>query len=84
MAVGEVPAKDLDLLFLSARLALVEQSLASRGQFPLVIDDLGTIFDAARLAILGPIFKNLATTTQVLHVSPDPGVQALADSAASL
>ena len=84
VAVGEVPAKDLDLLFLSARLAIVEQSLASRGQFPLVIDDLGTIFDAARLAILASIFKNLSATTQVLHVSADPGVQALADSAASL
>jgi len=84
VAVGEVPAKDLDLLFLSARLALVEHSLASRGQFPLVIDDLGTVFDAARLAILGPIFKHLGTATQVLHVSSDPGVQALADSAASL
>src|SRR5216684_1701030 len=84
VAVGEVPAKELDLLFLSARLAIVEQSLASRGQFPLVIDDLGTIFDAARMAILASIFKNLSATTQVLHVSADPGVQALADSAASL
>jgi hypothetical protein len=84
IAVGEVPAKDLDLLFLSARLALLEHSLASRGQFPLVIDDLSPVFDAGRLAILGPILKHLGTATQVLHVSADPGVQALADSAASL
>lgn len=84
VAVGEVPAKDLDLLFLSARLALVEHSQASRGQFPLVIDDLATIFGAARLAILGPVFKQLGATTQVLHVCSDPAVQALADSAASL
>jgi hypothetical protein len=49
-----------------------------------VINDLSPVFDAARLAILGPIFKQLGTTTQVLHVSSDPGVQALADSAASL
>ena len=84
IAVGGVPPKDLDLLFLSARLALLEHSLPSRGQFPLVIDDLSSVFDPARLVVLGRFFKQLGATTQVFQVSSDPGVQALADTAASL
>jgi hypothetical protein len=83
MSTRQVPAKDLDLVYLAARLALVQQS-ASRGQMPLVVDDLSQVFDPAKRGSVARIFKQLGAVTQVLHVSSDPGAPALADAAATL
>jgi hypothetical protein len=83
LSARELPGKDLDLLYLSARLALVEQ-WASRAQLPMVIDDLSPVFNGAKIAAVSRTFKHLGSLTQVLHVSSDPGVLPLADAAVSL
>jgi len=79
----ELSAKDVDILYLAGRLALFEQA-ASRGQLPLVVDDLASVLDAGRLATLTRIFKQLGTRTQVLQVSSAPDTPTMADAAVSL
>ena len=79
----ELSAKDVDMLYLAGRLALFEQA-ASRGQLPLVVDDLTSVLDAGKLATLTRIFKQLGTMTQVLQVSSSPGTSTMADAAVSL
>jgi len=83
LATRDLPAKDLDLLYLSARLALVAQG-ASRAKLPLVIQDLGALLDAPTLQLVGGVLKQLGAATQVLHLCSDRALQAVADSTASL
>ena len=83
LATSDLPAKDLDLLYLSARLALVAQG-ASLGQLPLVIQDLGALLDAPTLQLVGGVLKQLGAATQVLHLCSDRALQGVADSTASL
>ncbi|HEX4803492.1 MAG TPA: hypothetical protein VFV14_08275, partial [Myxococcaceae bacterium] len=79
----DLPAKDLDMLYLSARVALVAQG-ASRARMPLVVQDLGALLDASTLQLVGGVLKQLGAATQVLHLCSDPALQAVADSTASL
>jgi len=79
----DLPAKDLDLLYLSARLALVAQE-ASRALMPLIVQDLGVLLDTGTLILLGGILKQLGAATQVLHLCSDRALQSMADSTASL
>jgi hypothetical protein len=83
MSSREMPAKDFDLLYLSFRLSLAEAS-ASRGQMPLIVDDLRALLGSSGAAVLGGVLKQLGAATQVLHVTADPGAAALADSTVSL
>jgi uncharacterized protein YhaN len=83
VSTRDLPAKDLDLLYLSARLALVAQG-ASRGLMPLIVQDLGLLLDTGTLILLGGILKQLGAATQVLHLCSDRALQSMADSTASL
>ena len=55
-----------DQLFLSLRLAAIEQHIASRGPFPVIVDDLLVQFDDARALATLEVLAELGTKTQVL------------------
>lgn len=68
VTAGELPARDLDLLYLSVRLTLVEK-LSAQEKVPLIVEDsLGAILDASKQTLLGRMLKHLGSLTQVLHV----------------
>lgn len=55
-----------DQLFLSLRLAAIERHIASRGPFPVIVDDLLVQFDDARALATLEVLAELGTKTQVL------------------
>ncbi len=68
--LGEVPAKDVDLIWISLRLTLVEKH-ATIAKVPLVVEDTFTgAVDEAKAPLLVRMLKHLGTQTQVLHVTP--------------
>jgi uncharacterized protein YhaN len=65
----ELSGKDLDLLYLSLRLTLVEK-YSAQGKLPVVIEDtLGTAIEPGKQGLLGRMLKHLGSLTQVLHVT---------------
>ncbi|MFT3836849.1 MAG: chromosome segregation protein SMC [Myxococcaceae bacterium] len=68
--LGEVPPKDVDLIWLGLRLTLVEK-YAAVAKVPLVVEDTfaGSI-EEAKTPLLLRMLKHLGTQTQVLHVTP--------------
>ncbi len=68
--IGEVPPKDVDLIWIGLRLTLAEK-YAAISKVPLVVEDAfaGTIEDA-KAPLLQRMLKHLGTQTQVLHVTP--------------
>ncbi len=79
VAAAELPPKDLDTLYLACRLTLIERC-AGRTKMPVIIEDLLTIVDPAKVALLGKMFKQLAALSQVLHVTTNRDFPAMADS----
>lgn len=66
---SELPARDLDLLYLSIRLTLVEK-YASVEKVPIIIEDsFGSVIDGAKQSLLGRMLKHIGSLTQVLHVT---------------
>lgn len=55
-----------DQLYLALRLAAIEQHVASRGPFPVIVDDLLVQFDDERALATLEILTELSTRTQVL------------------
>lgn len=78
LAANELPAKDLDALYLALRLTMVEKYTA-RFKLPVVIDDALNGFEDAKVALLGRMLKHVGTLTQVLHLTPHPGFVQAAD-----
>jgi len=78
----DLPAHDLDLVYLSLRLTLVEK-VSSKVKFPFLIED-GLPIDDAKAGLLGRMLKHIGTLTQVLHVSANPAYAAVADLTANL
>ncbi len=66
---GELPGRDLDLLYLSVRLTVVEK-YSAQNKLPVIIEDsFGTVIDVAKQNLLGRMLKHLGSLTQVLHVT---------------
>jgi hypothetical protein len=68
--VGELPGKDLDLVYLSIRLTLIEK-YSSQSKVPVIFEDaFKGIVDDAKLPLVIRMLKHLGTLTQILHVTP--------------
>jgi hypothetical protein len=69
--VGQVSAQDVDWVWLSLRLTLLER-LVSAEPMPILLEDMATGMDEGRLPMLGRMLKALGGATQVLHVTAHP------------
>ncbi|MBE2249190.1 MAG: chromosome segregation protein SMC [Myxococcus sp.] len=68
IAAGELPAKDLDLLYLALRLTLAEKA-GAQTRLPVLIEDaFGGVIDPAKQGLFARMLKHIGTLTQVLHV----------------
>lgn len=68
IAAGELPAKDLDLLYLALRLTLAEKA-GGQTKLPLLIEDaFGGVIDVNKQGLFARMLKHIGTLTQVLHV----------------
>lgn len=73
LASGELAPADLDALYLSVRLTLIEKHCA-RARWPAVIEDgLGDVIQPAQRPLFGRMLRHLGTLTQVLHVTGADG-----------
>lgn len=70
-----------DQLFLSLRLAAIEQHIASRGPLPVIVDDLLVQFDDDRALATLEVLTELATRTQVLFFTHHQHLVSLAQAA---
>ncbi len=69
IAAGELPGKDLDLLYLSMRLTIVEKWSAQQ-QLPVIMEDVfGALVDPAKQQLVSRMLKHLSAMTQVLQVA---------------
>ncbi len=75
---GALPGKDLDLLYLSVRMALVER-YCTRFKVPLFVEELLAVVDPYKVGLVGRLLKHLSTVTQVLHVTSNPALDPMAD-----
>jgi uncharacterized protein YhaN len=66
VAIGGMSQGTCDQLYLALRLAAIEQHIAGRGPFPVIVDDLLVQFDDARALATLEVLAELATRTQVL------------------
>lgn len=68
VAAGELPAKDLDLLYLALRLTLAEKA-GAQTKLPVLIEDaFGGVIDVPKQSLFARMLKHIGTLTQVLHV----------------
>ncbi|MEW6434532.1 MAG: chromosome segregation protein SMC [Myxococcota bacterium] len=80
VAAGELPGKDLDLLYLSIRLTLLEKSTA-QSRLPILLEDgLAGVIEPAKQPLFGRMLKHIGTLTQVLHVTGASQTTASADT----
>jgi hypothetical protein len=80
---GELPGKDLDLFYVAVKLTLIER-YCGRYKVPVLMEELPGLVDAAKVPLWGRMLKHLGTTTQVVQVSGDPALPAMADLAVSV
>jgi hypothetical protein len=84
VAASELPGRDLDLLYLSVRLTVVEK-YSAQNKLPVIIEDsFGSVIDASKQNLLGRMLKHLGTLTQVLHVTGNSQVTVSADAVVQL
>jgi hypothetical protein len=83
LAAVALPGMDLDLLYLSARLAVIEK-YCTRSRLPCLMDDVLVGFDEAKLFLLGRMLKQLGQVTQVLHAASQPSLEQLADASVNV
>jgi hypothetical protein len=77
---GELEGKDLDLLYLSVRLTLIEK-YSVQARLPVLLEDgLGVVIDDSKRALFGRMLKHIGTLTQVLHVTGAAQNNAVADT----
>jgi hypothetical protein len=69
--IGQLLARDVDWVWLGLRLSLLER-LVSQEPMPVLLEDMATGMDEARLPLLGRMLKGLGGGTQVLHVTAHP------------
>ncbi|MBL9038391.1 MAG: chromosome segregation protein SMC [Archangium sp.] len=84
ISVNELPGRDLDLLYTSLRLTLIEK-YSAQGKVPVLIEDaFAGLIDVPKQALFGRMLKHLGTLTQVLHVSGREQTLATADAMLTL
>lgn len=84
LALGELPGRDLDLVFLAVRLTVVEK-FSGQGKIPVIFEDaFAAALDPAKQPLLARMLKHLGTLTQVLHVTPAGQNAAAADAQVAL
>src|SRR5678816_4492450 len=69
--VGQLASHDMDWVWLGLRLVLLER-LVSQEPMPVLIEDLATGMDEARLPMLGRMLKAQGSGTQLLHLTAHP------------
>jgi len=69
-----------DQLFLSLRLAAIEQHIEGRGPFPVIVDDLLVQFDDDRAVATLEVLSELSATTQVLFFTHHKHLVELAEA----
>src|SRR5260370_35921108 len=74
LAAVALPGRDLDLLYLAARFAVIERYCA-RSRVACLMDDVLVGFDEAKLFLLGRMLKQLGQVTQVLHAANQPRLE---------
>lgn len=68
VVAAELPAKDLDLLYLALRLTIAERG-GSQTRLPVLLEDaFGGVIDANKQGLFARMLKHIGTLTQVLHV----------------
>ncbi len=68
VVAGELPAKDLDLLYVALRLTIAEKA-GAQTKLPVLIEDaFGGVIDASKQSLFARMLKHIGTLTQVLHV----------------
>jgi len=83
LPANSLPSADQDMLYLAGRLTLVEKH-SGRAKVPLLVEDVGTLFDEARLMLLGRMLKRLGAMTQVIHVAAQPALTSAAEAVVNL
>jgi hypothetical protein len=83
MGVGELPARDLDWVYLALRLTIIEKSAAQQ-PLPVLCEDIAPALDEAKLPLLARMLKHIGSLTQVLHVTGHPVFQSAADGTANV
>jgi len=68
--VGEIGPRDLDLLYVSLRLTLIEK-VSAKVKIPVLLED-GIPLEESKLPLLARMVRHLGTLTQVLHVTSHP------------
>lgn len=81
--VGNLPARDIDLVYLALRLTFAEK-VAPRVKLPLIIEGRPAGVDAAKAGLLARMLKHLGTHTQVVHLTGEPSFQNVAEHSATL
>ena len=76
--VGQLSAVDIDWAYIALRLTLLEKVVATE-PLPVLLEDVATGLEEARLPLLGRMLKHLGTLTQVLHVTPHAVFASLSD-----
>jgi hypothetical protein len=79
---GELPPRDLDLLYLALRLSIVEK-VATKVKVPLLIDDAPGI-EEGKLPLFARMLRHLGTLTQVVHTTAHPAFASVAEVSANL
>jgi hypothetical protein len=69
--VGQLESHDVDWVWLALRLSLLER-LVAHEPMPVLLEDMATGMDEARLPMLGRMLKAIGTATQILHVTAHP------------
>jgi len=65
---GELPGKDLDLVYFALRLTLAEKA-GAQTKLPVILEDaFGGVIDLAKQGLFARMLKHIGTLTQVLHV----------------
>jgi hypothetical protein len=68
IGAGELPPKDLDLLYLALRLTIAEKA-GAQTKLPVVLEDaFGGVVDLNKQSLFARMLKHIGTLTQVVHV----------------
>ncbi|MBN1206962.1 MAG: chromosome segregation protein SMC [Myxococcaceae bacterium] len=78
LLVSEIPPRDLDMYYLALRLTVVEK-VSARVKYPFILEHPFAGMDEVKLPLIARMLKHLGTLTQVLLVTPHPGLAQLAD-----
>ncbi len=83
LLVSEIPPRDVDMYYLALRLTVVEK-VSARVKYPFILENPFAGMDEVKLPLIARMLKHLGTLTQVLLVTPHPGMAQLSDGAVNV